>query len=218
MENINQTQQQEKQYYIFKTVSLIDKFNFYEYLAIMLDWWITITQALESVAQKVKNQYFKEKISELNLFISSWDSLNKAMRKLPDVFNQSEFSLVEAWEKSWTLVTTLWSMAWEFRKLHELRQTVKGSLTYPFIIILFLIVAVMVVMTYVVPSIIPLIDEAWVEKPFATVALIATSNFISNNIFLILFTIILVAFWIYSFKSSDAWKRFFDNLFLKLFL
>jgi hypothetical protein len=27
----------EKEFYIFKKVSLLDKFNFYEYLAIMLD-------------------------------------------------------------------------------------------------------------------------------------------------------------------------------------
>jgi len=50
------------------------------------------------------------------------------------------------------------------------------------------VVAVLIVMTYVVPSLIPLIEEAGAEKPLATIALIATSNFITNNfILLILF-------------------------------
>jgi type IV pilus assembly protein PilC len=59
------------------------------------------------------------------------------------------------------------------------------------IIIVFLVIAVLVVMTYVVPALIPLIEDAGVEKPFATVALIATSDFIVNNfLFLILFALL----------------------------
>ena len=37
----------EKQFYLFRSVSLVDKFNFYEYLSIMLDWWVTIVSSLE---------------------------------------------------------------------------------------------------------------------------------------------------------------------------
>lgn len=215
MNNDNQKLTQ-KEFYLFKSVSLIDKFNFYEYLSIMLDWWVTIVAALESVNKKIKNLYFKEKISELLLFISSWDSLNKAMKKIPDVFSQSETSIVEAWEKSWTLVNSLNTLAVESKKLYELKQTVKSSLTYPLIIIIFLVIAVMIVMTYVVPALIPLIEDAWVEKPFATVALIATSNFISNNFILIILFLLAFVFLVYSYKSTEVWKKNFDNLFLKL--
>ncbi len=207
---------EKKEFYIFKKVSLLDKFNFYEYLSIMLDGWVTIVSALESVEPKIKNAYFKQKIKELIVYISSWDSLNKAMKKLPDIFNQSEHSIIEAWEKSGTLVSSLSSMAIEFKKLHELRTNIKSSLTYPFIILLFLIWAVIIVMTYVVPSLIPLIEEAWVEKPFATVALIATSNFITNNFVLIVLSVILLLFVLYSFSMSESWKKTIDAMLLKL--
>lgn len=212
--NSNQTPEQ-KQYYLFKKVGLLDKFNFYEYLSIMLDGGVTITLALDSVEKKIKNLYFKEKIRELLLFISSWDSLNKAMKKLPDVFSSQEYSIVEAGEKSGTLVSALSSLAVETKKLYELKQTIKASLTYPLIIIIFLVVAVLIVMTYVVPSLIPLIEQAGVEKPFATVALIATSHFITNNfILLILFFLafLLGFFW---YKSTDSGRHFLDALSLK---
>ena len=52
MNNDNQKLTQ-KEFYLFKSVSLIDKFNFYEYLSIMLDWWVTIVAALESVNKKI---------------------------------------------------------------------------------------------------------------------------------------------------------------------
>lgn len=215
--NNNKTESSlEKEFYLFKTVSLLDKFNFYEYLSIMLDWWVTIVSALESVIKKIKNVYFKEKINEMLLFISSWDSLNKAMKKIPDIFNQYETSIIEAWEKSWTLVSSLSSLALEAKKVYELKQTIKNSLTYPFIIILALVLCVLIVMTYVVPALIPLIEDAWVEKPFATVALIATSNFISNNFALLVVLILAFILFIYSYKATDSWKRFFDVTLLKL--
>ncbi len=206
----------EKQFYLFRRVSLVDKFNFYEYLSIMLDWWVTIVSSLEWVQWKIKNVYFKEKLQELLVYISSWDSLSKAMKKIPDIFWASETSIIEAWEKSWTLVDSLASIALEFKKLHELKSTIKNALTYPLIILIFLVVAVMIVMTYVIPSIIPLIEDAWVEKPFATVALIATSNFVSNNWILIIIFIIAVIFWLIWYKNTASWKRNIDVLLLKM--
>lgn len=211
---INNTE--ENEFFIFKKVYLIDKFNFYEYLSIMLDWGVTIVQALESVQEKMKNKYFKAKIKELALYISSWDNLNKAMKKMPDVFSLQETSIVEAWEQSWTLVEALSSLALEFKKLHDLKLTIKWALTYPIIIILFLILAVMIVLTYVIPALMPLIDESWVEKPFATVALISTSNFIINNFFVIIFFILSILFIFLIYKNTDTWKRNLDAFFLWL--
>jgi len=217
MNNVNEKKSlDEKEFYIFKTVSLNDKFNFYEYLSVMLDWWVTIVASLNSVVKRVKNIYFREKIAEMIVYISSWDSLSKAMKKMPDVFSVSESSVVEAWERSWTLVESLSRTAIEFKKLHELKSTIKNSLTYPFIIIIFLVIAVLIVMTYVVPAIIPLLEDAWVEKPFATVALIATSDFITNNFLLIILFWVMSVLWFYFYKSTDSWKKTIDTILLKL--
>ena len=138
------------------------------------------------------------------------------MKKMPDVFTPSETSVIEAWEKSWTMVESLASIANEFKKLHELRQTIKWALTYPIIIIVFLVIAVMIVMTYVVPSLIPIIEDAWVEKPFATTALIATSDFVSNNILWIIIFFIIVWMSFYFYKNTANWKRNIDVFLLKM--
>lgn len=203
-----------KEFYIFKKVNLIDKFNFYEYLATMLDGWVTIVQALQSVQDKMKNWYFKSKINELLIYVGSWDNLHKAMKKMPDIFSLQESSIVEAWEQSWTLVESLSSLALEFKKLHNLKLTIKSALTYPIIIILFLILAILVVLTYVIPSIMPLIEESWREKPFATVALIATSNFVINNFFWILIFLAIIVFFIFVYKNTENWRKNFDNFLL----
>ena len=54
-----------------KKVSVVDKYNFYEYVSVMLESGVSISESLESVAGRIKSQYFKEKIQELLVYISS---------------------------------------------------------------------------------------------------------------------------------------------------
>lgn len=206
----------EKNFYLFKKVSYIEKSNFYEFLAIMLDSWVNFIQALDNFSQRTKNLYFKEKIDEIKTYVSSWESLSKAMKKMPDLFDDTETSITEAWEKSGSLVNSLESLSDDYKKIHNLRSKIKGALTYPIIIFLFLIVAVIIVMTYVIPMLKPLFETAQVELPFATIALIATSNFISNYFIHILIWIFLAFIWILAYKNTSSWKEVFDRLFLNL--
>lgn len=81
---------------IFNTVGLVDKYNFYEYISVMLDGGVTISETLDSVQTKIKNQFFREKIKQLQTFVSSGDSFSKSMKKLPQVFQGSEISIIEA--------------------------------------------------------------------------------------------------------------------------
>lgn len=206
----------EKKFYLFKKVSHIEKSNFYEFLSVMLDSGVNFIQALESFSDRTKNEYFREKIWEIKTYVSSWESLSKAMKKMPDLFGDTETSITEAGEKSGSLVNSLESLSNDFKKIHNLRGKIKGALTYPIIIFLFLIVAVIIVMTYVIPMLKPLFDTAEVELPFATIALIATSDFISNYLFYIISGIAVFFVWILFYKNTPSGKEIFDRFFLGL--
>lgn len=206
----------EKKFYLFKKVSYIEKSNFYEYLSVMLDSGVNFIQALDSFSDRTKNEYFKEKIWEIKTYVSSWESLSKAMKKMPDLFDDTETSITEAWEKSGSLVNSLESLSNDFKKIHNLRWKIKGALTYPIIIFLFLIVAVIIVMTYVIPMLKPLFDTAQVELPFATTALIATSDFISNYLLHLIIWISLLFIWLVFYRNTPSGKEVFDRFFLGL--
>lgn len=206
----------EKKFYLFKKVSYIEKSNFYEYLSVMLDSGVNFIQALDSFSDRTKNEYFKEKIWEIKTYVSSWESLSKAMKKMPDLFDDTETSITEAWEKSGSLVNSLESLSNDFKKIHNLRWKIKGALTYPIIIFLFLIVAVIIVMTYVIPMLKPLFDTAEVELPFATTALIATSDFISNYLIHLIIWIWLLFTWLVFYRNTPSGKEVFDRFFLGL--
>lgn len=214
--NLNESLLSEKKFYLFKKVSFIEKANFFEFLSVMLDSGVNFVQALDSFSERAKNEYFREKISQLKIYISSWESLSKSMKKMPDIFNDTETSIIESWEKSGSLVDSLSSLSSDYTKIHNLRWKIKWALTYPFIIFIFLIVAVLLVMTYVVPTLKPLFETAEVSLPAATIALIATSNFISNYFAYIIILSILWFVFLVFYRNTPSWKQFFDRFFLSL--
>lgn len=210
-----QKKEESDKIYLLKKVSLVDKYNFYDYIWMMIDWWVSVPDALSSVVSKIKNQYFVSKINELKMYISSWDSFSRAMKKIPSLFSSSEIAIVESWEVSWELDKTLMRLSEDLKRIHNLYLKIKWALTYPIIIFVFLLIAVLIVLAYVIPSILPVFSNSWVELPFATKLLISTSNFIVNNFFLLifLFVLIIIAFLIY--KNTEKWQLAISNLLLK---
>ena len=205
-----------KQFIFSKKIWLIDKYNFYEYLSVMLDWGVSISEALDSVSDKISSIFFKEKIKEIVTYIYSWDSFSKSMKKIPQVFSNAEISIIEAWETTWTLVEAMLKISEDLKKIHNLRSKVRAALTYPIIIFLFLFLAILIVLMYVIPSIMPLFETSEIELPLATKALISTSNFIQNNyalIFLALFSIYVFILW---YKNTVTWKANIEKFILDI--
>lgn len=201
-------------FYLFKKVSLVDKYNFYDYMGMMIEWGITISEALSSVSNKVKNQFFVSKINELKMYISSWDSFSKSMKKIPMIFWTSEIAVVESGETTWDLHTTFLKLSEDLKKVHNLHLKIKGALTYPMIIFIFLFVAILIVLTYVIPAIMPVFETSWVELPLATVMLVSVSEFIRNNFISLTIVLISVIIWLSFYKNTEKWKLVISNFIL----
>ncbi len=213
--NYNDLESQEG-FILFKKVSDKDKYNFYEYLAVMLNSWVSMWETLTWVSEKLDNVFFKQKINEILVFISSWDSLSKAMKKNPWIFSKHEIYIVEAWETTWSLSKSLESLALSVKKNDILKKKVKSSLSYPLIIFLFLLIAVTIVLTYVIPSLMPLFENSDAKLPMATIALISTSNFLKNYYLVLLFWLFSFFVFILGYKSTKSWKAKIDNMILSL--
>lgn len=215
-ENVEQKEEKEK-FYFFKKVGIIDRYNFYEYLGVLLDGGVNIGEAILIAGEKIASPYFKEKIrNELYTYVSSGDTLSKSMKKLPFIFETSEIAIIEAWESTWMINNSLFSLSDELKKNYVLGQKVKNALTYPTIIFLFLLVAVIIVLTYVIPSITPLFDNSWVELPFATKALIGTSDFVIHNFLILIFWVFALFVFFIWYKGTEKWKANIDYFLLSL--
>ncbi len=188
---------------LFKKVSLTDKSNFYEYLSVMLDGGVTISETLDTVQNRIKNPYFKEKIADLQTFVSSGDSFSKSMKKTPQIFSPGEISMIESGEATGKLSQSLGNLSENIRKNHDLQSKVKSAMTYPLIIFIFLFVAIIVVLVYVIPAVSQLFETSEVELPVATQALIATSNFVKYNWIVLVFLAAVGTLAFFAYKNSS---------------
>lgn len=202
---------QKKDLILSKRVWVVDKYNFYEYISIMLEWWVGITESLESVNSKITSPYFKQKIEELITYISSGDSFSKSMRKIPDIFPNAEVSVIEAWETTGKLANSLLKLSNDLKKIQDLKNKIKWALTYPIIIFIVLVIAITVVMTYVIPSIKPLFEWTSTELPLMTKLLIWTSDFVSGNLALLLLIVISIVWFLIVYINTGKWKLKFEK-------
>ncbi|EKE28571.1 MAG: hypothetical protein ACD_3C00043G0010 [uncultured bacterium (gcode 4)] len=214
MENLQEFR--EEPIYFWQTITPRDKALFYEHLSNLIDWWVTVISALNAFLEKTLNPRLAKEISNLLIFIDSWDSFSIAMKKLPTVFNKKEIAIIEAWESSGTMQRSFESLGNQLREQDDLKLKAKAALTYPIIILAFLIVAIFVIMTAVIPKLKPLFSTADVELPYATLSLIYASDFFTWNIIIIIIWLGLIALWLKTYSRTDDWKRTFDELFLKL--
>ena len=189
MKNVN-----ENNVYFWHKITIKDKALLYEHLSNLIDWWVTLTNALKWFLEKTQNPKLALEISNLLLFIESGDSFSTWMKKMPFVFDKKEIAVIEAWESSGALQKSLLSLSKQMSDQEILRSKVKWALTYPLIILVFLIIAVFVIMIYVIPKLRPLFETTWIELPLSTKALIFTSEFFSNNFYLIIIFLLILYF------------------------
>lgn len=192
-------------------ISTKDKVLFYESIANLLDGGVTLLSALKGFSGRLGEGKLRDAVENTVFFIESGDQLNTAMRKLPNFYTEKEVAIIESGEQTGMMKDTFMEIARELRMQEDLKRKVIGALTYPIIILIFLILAVTVIMIYVIPQIMPVIVEMATELSFSTRSLIATSDFLRENIYWILGVLIAVMLIFRGFVTTDAGKMWFDT-------
>jgi type IV pilus assembly protein PilC len=195
-----------------QVITLSDKILFYESLSNLLDGWVTLLTGLKGFSERLGSGILKASIDNLVYFVENGDALNIAMRKIPDQFNEKEIAIIEAGEQTGLLKNSFESVAIDLRMQEDLRRKIIWALTYPVIIVFFLLLAFLVVMTYVIPQILPLLVETTTELSFATRSLIATSEFSQKNFWYIIAWVLGCTFMFRGYTSTSSGKAWLDKM------
>jgi type II secretory pathway component PulF len=194
-----------------------DKIFFFKELAYMLKWWVWLVQAVETIRYSTDNYAVKEIARWVNKFLNIWKSLSYALNRLPDYFDEWDYSVVRAWEKSGNLVIVLESLATEYEYMKEIKSKYIWALIYPIILIVIAVVAVFALFGFVLPSVFDIANSfQWIELPMMTKFLKNTSDFFVINWKYILYVTgwILVFLWL--FFSTDTGRKTWFNILLSI--
>lgn len=122
------------------------------------------------------NPYFQKVLGAIASEVEGGKMLSEALAEHSDVFDEVFINLVGAGEQTGQLSTVFDNLSNTLKWQDELTSKTKRLLAYPIFVLVVVMVAVMVLMTFVVPEMVMLINSLGQELPVYTRALIFISN------------------------------------------
>lgn len=148
----------------FKEQSLL---AFTRQMSIMLDAGVVILQALDILKDQQSDRSFRYVVKQVRNDIAGGKTLADSLAQHKG-FSKSYCSLIRAGETGGVLDVIFSKLTAQMEAQNKLKKKIKSAMTYPSIVIIIAIVLVYVMMTFVVPQFITIIEESGKEPPFIT--------------------------------------------------
>ncbi|MCF7858884.1 MAG: type II secretion system F family protein [Candidatus Cloacimonetes bacterium] len=203
-------------YKIRTGVSLKILVFFTRQLATMFSAGLTIEKSLTNLAREEKSKRFRKVLMQLSTDIKKGYSLSEAMELHPGVFNSLYIALVKAGEVSGTLHTVLDELATYLEKVEDTRRKVWSALSYPLFILVFLAVVVWGLFYFIIPMFAGVYESFDADLPAPTIAAIAISNAVRENVFFTGLAILTFLMAFFLFYLSERGKYLVDSVILKI--
>jgi type IV pilus assembly protein PilC len=182
----------------------------------MLDAGVSITNCLNILSNEIPNKKLRDILSKIEDDVKKGELLSESMAKHNKVFPQLLISMVESGEVSGNIDEMMLRMSVHFEKENKINNKIKSAMTYPAILSVVAIAAVVFIMTFVMPTFIEMFEGEGVALPLITRIMLGTSKFLSNNLFLILISIIIIVVIFNIYKKSSSGILRISYLKLKL--
>lgn len=199
-----------------QALTVKQKVMFFRLLSTMINAWITLTKWVAILEKQEKEWTVLKNI--LKIFWSNlreWKGLSQCLLMFPSSFSAAEVGMIESWEKTWKLNTSLNDLANQVEKIASMNGKLKSALMYPAMIIIVVIWVIGVMMTMVVPKLLEIFSGSD-NLPASTELLIAISDFFVWYWWLMAIVMFWWSIFISIWKQTLAWRYYFDKFVLKI--
>lgn len=180
-------------------------------IGLLLNQNVHITQILDILSEQTENRKIQETLLNVKTSIQEGTSIADALKSV-NIFPEFLVEMVRAGEESGAL-DKIFLSASEFLEMQiSFKNNIKKALMYPSMVIILGIIAMLIMMNYVVPTITKLYSQFGKELPTSTKIVIKASQIfkISLKIIPVLAIILFIG------KRKLLTKDFIDKLKLKL--
>ncbi len=164
----------------FERAKAADVMIFTRQFATLLASQVPLGDSLRNLFAQTEKPILKQVIGEIRSDVESGFSLSQALGRHPGVFSEFYVNMVKSAEVTGRLGEVLDFLADYLEKQSILIGKVRNALVYPAFVIGLFFLVVIVMVTMVLPQIVPIFSEANVELPLLTRILIGTGDFVAN--------------------------------------
>lgn len=200
-----------------RKVKTFDLVIFCRQLSTMLEGGVPILRAIESIATEVRDKNFKNILHKIARDLKEGKTLSESFKKYPNAFSDLFNAIVEAGEKVGSLDKMLGRLSGYLEARDRLVKKMRSATTYPAFIAFSFLVAVAVITLFLIPKFQSVYSDFGAELPTLTLIIFNVSNFVIQNIAVVLVALVVVIFSLFVFiRHTRAGRAFFDRALLGL--
>jgi len=182
----------------------------------MLGAGVPMVRLLQILEKQAENLKIKRITRTMVDDISGGSSLYDAFRKHPGVFSPLYCGMVQAGEASGALPTVLDRLTYIIDHEHKIRADVKAALQYPIIVVVFLMIAFFVLLTFVIPKFVKIFMSAGLNLPVPTKICLFLYQFLANYWQLMIGGAVAVGVGLYLYLRTEQGRYVRDLVLLRL--
>lgn len=202
-----------------KNIPRRDLINFTFQLEQLIQAGVPIIDALRDLRDSETHQNFRDVLSTIVDHIEGGKTFAESLELHIELFGKVYTYMARVGEQSGKLGEVLHELANMLKWQDELMAKAKAITVYPTIVFIVVMLVAIFLMTYLVPQLIPFLENNNFNIPIHTEALIAVSNFVTNNGLYLLFGLSALLIFIgYLNKKSPRVNYNIDKLRIRFWL
>ena len=195
--------------------NLRDVTVFSRQFATVINAGLPVVQSLAILQRQAEKASLKDALKKIREEVETGLPLSEAMGKHPKIFNRLYVYLVRAGEASGNLDGILERIASYQEKQAALRGKLKSAMTYPGVVLTIALGVTYFLLTGIVPQFAGILTQLGGELPIITKILMALSDFLTHQWWLLALMIVGTVGGIMLFYRTDKGKHVIDALLLK---
>lgn len=190
--------------------------DFTKQMSILLNSEIKLTEALSVMVEQISDVRFKNVITDIRDRVVTGEALADAIGDYSDYFDIIYISMIKVGEATGTLGKTMAVISEFMQKRQRIESKLVTAMIYPACLTFVGIVAVIFLVTYVLPKIIVPLEKARMQIPMLTKILMAVSNALIHYWYIFMFGLFLIVFLIRKFLRTEKGRYMQDKTMLSL--
>ncbi|WP_440876247.1 type II secretion system F family protein [Thalassotalea sp. PLHSN55] len=172
---------------------------------------VPILRAINGMAESTNSVPLQKALIDISSQLEGGYALSSAMNQHSKVFTPLFISLVHVGENTGQLDEAFLKLASYFEREQETRKRIKTALRYPSFVLIAIAIAMVVLNIFVIPTFANMFAKLGADLPWATKALISSSNFFLNYWPHMLVACVAIFFgtraWLKTEKGCYAWDK-----------
>ncbi|MGB4294038.1 MAG: type II secretion system F family protein [Smithellaceae bacterium] len=205
-----------------KIMSLLDQVKvndliiFTKQFRSMLSAGVPILRLLQVLETQTESRVLKKAIAKIVIDIRQGSTLSEAMQKFPKIFSPLYCAMIRAGELSGNVPSVLDRLIYIIEHEHKVKSDIKSALRYPFIVVIALGVAFVILLTVVVPKFVAMFSKSGLTLPLPTQIAVLLHAFLVNYWYLILGFLVIIIFALATYFKTPQGKFVRDSIFLEI--